>query len=675
MSTDLFVILSSDWVDSTATRTRLGEEPADALQELHDSLLRKVIGAHSGHVVKHSGDGVLATFRSALSALATGVEIQREFAAYSKSARAIAPLIARVGLAAGEVKHLTGDIFGRPVVEAVRLQSLAAPGGILCSDLVRVLTYGRGGFQFEDCGVLDLKGLESVRAHRVRGPQISAASDPTEGAPPPTPAESAAASPPDDASIVVLPFVNMSPEPDQEYFSDGLSEELINQLAQIKTLRVAGRTSSFILKKRTSDFAEIGAKLGVSYALEGSVRKAGHKLRITAQLVKCSDGFHLWSERFDRDLDDVFAIQDEIACAVADKLRVTFGVGPKRMPGGTDNAAAYDLMLRARALVRRRHRGDAEQAIALLREALALDPHFALAWNVLGNSLTSLLTFHTLDPDEVRRQIDDALGRSVALAPDLWMGHEAHANQLELRHDWVGAEKANARARALAPKSMREPIISRYHQLALVGRIRESIPFALEAARIEPFAPRDDFAEVLFCAGQSEEAEREYVLGRETGASPFLAELFACGRRLATGDHSRAKHHLALCAASDPSPRSFYSEMLEIFDDAPRARALIRSCIEVPSDWQRDQGRMHRAVPFAAYFGEPELAVSAYRKVGKQLLGVFLIQFWHPLFRDVRKLPSFKALASEVGLVTYWQTTAQWGDYARPVGADDFEFL
>jgi TolB-like protein len=672
MSTDLFVILSSDWVDSTATRTRLGEEPADMLQELHDSLLRKVIGAHSGHVVKHSGDGVLATFRSALSALAAGVEIQTAFAAYSESARAIAPLIARVGLAAGEVKHLTGDIFGRPVVEAVRLQSLAAPGGILCSDLVRVLTYGRGGFQFEDCGVLDLKGLEAVRAHRVRGPQTTAAPEPVRDMPPP-PSESAPAPTPDDTSIVVLPFVNMSPEPDQEYFSDGLSEELINQLAQIRTLRVAGRTSSFILKKGTSDFAEIGAKLGVSYALEGSVRKAGNKLRITAQLIKCSDGFHLWSERFDRDLDDVFAIQDEIAGAVADKLRVTFGVGPTRMPGGTDNAGAYDLMLRARALVRRRQRGDAEQAIALLREALALDPNFALAWNVLGNALTSVLTLHTHDPKEVRRQIDDALGRSVALAPELWMGHEAHANQLELRHDWVGAEKANARARALAPKSMREPIISRYHQLALVGRIRESIPFALDAARIEPFAPRDDFAEVLFYAGQNEEAEREYVLGRERGASPFLAELFACGRMLATGDHSRAKHYLALCAASDPSPRSLYREMLEVFDDAPRARALIRSCIEGPADGQRDQGRTHRAAPFAAYFGEHELAVKAYRIVGKQLLGVLLIQLWHPLFREMRKLASFKALVREVGLVTYWRTTTQWGDYARPVGADDFE--
>jgi adenylate cyclase len=181
MSTDLFVILSSDWVDSTATRVRLGEEPADALQEFHDTLLRDVIGANAGKVVKHSGDGVLATFHSALSALAAAAEIQAQFAAYSASARAIAPIVARVGLAAGEVRHLTGDIFGRPVLEAVRLQGVAPPGGILCSDLVRALTYGRGGFEFEDLGPLDLKGLAAVQAHGVR--RAAAATNPVARSP------------------------------------------------------------------------------------------------------------------------------------------------------------------------------------------------------------------------------------------------------------------------------------------------------------------------------------------------------------------------------------------------------------------------------------------------------------------------------------------------------------
>jgi adenylate cyclase len=665
MSTNLYIILSTDWVDSTATRTRLGEEPADALQVIHDAVLRKVIGAHGGQVIKHSGDGVLATFHSALAGLSAAIDIQKEFAAYTASAGAFAPLIARVGLAAGEVKHLTGDIFGRPVLEAVRLQSVATPGGILCSDVVRVLTYGRGGFEFEDRGMLELKGLTPVHAHGVAGSAGVATATATATAPAPAAA-------PAEASIAVLPFVNMSADPEQEYFSDGLSEELINQLAQIKALGVAGRTSSFAFKGKTADFAEIGAKLGVRYVLEGSVRKAGKRLRITAQLIKCADGFHVWSERFDRDLDDVFAIQDEIALAVADKLRVTLGVGPTRTPGGTENAEAYDGMLRARSLIRRRQAGDAQRAIELLRRALELDPQFALAWNVLGNALTSLLTFGPENPQQVRKEIEDALGRSVVLAPQLWTGHEAQANLLELRHDWVGAEQANARARALAPKSMREPIISRCHQLAAVGRIHDALPFAFESARIEPVAPRQTLAELLFYVGRHEESEREYDGERNLAQSPFISDMLACGRMMALRDHAKAKRCLELAAAADPAPISFHREILEVFDDRERARALIRQCVLAPPQ-RGDFIRFSALIRYAPYFGEPELALAAYRRIAKQMIGVFFISLWSPLLAEMRKLPGFKELARELGLVTYWRTTGEWGEFARAVGADDFE--
>jgi adenylate cyclase len=675
MSTDLFVILSSDWVDSTATRTRLGEEPADSLQEVHDLLLRKVIGAHGGLVVKHSGDGVLATFRSALSALAAALDIHAELATYTASAGAIAPIVARIGLAAGEVKHLTGDIFGRPVVEAVRLQSLATPGHTLCSDLVRVLTYGRGGFEFDDRGTLELKGLTPVQAHDVRRTAPSpapraAAAERAPVAAPRAPAPAPTTVP--DPSIAVLPFVSMSADPDQEYFSDGLSEELINQLAQIRTLRVAGRTSSFAFKNKALNFADIGATLGVSYVLEGSVRKAGQRLRITAQLIKCADGFHLWSERFDRTLDDVFAIQDEIALAVADKLRVTLGADRKHSSGGTDNAQAYDLMLRARSLVRRRQAGDPARAIALVREALALDPKFALAWNVLGNALTSALTFDPEKPDELRKEIEDVLGRSVELAPDLWTGHEAQANLLELRHDWVGAEKANVRSRALAPQSMREPIVSRAHQLAVTGRVREALPFMREALRIEPLAPLPALADLLFYAGERAESELEYERERERPGSPFVAEMLACGRMMALGEHARAKRCLELTAAADPQPSSVYREMAGVFDDPSAARALIRGFVDRPSA-RGDLARLHSLAPFACYFGEHDLCVSIYRRFARQLIGIYILKFWHPLYAEMRKLPAFKELVKEVGLVTYWRTTGEWGEFARPLPNDDFE--
>jgi len=679
MATDLVVILSSDWVDSTATRTRLGEEPADTLQELHDSLLREVIGAEGGEVIKHSGDGVLATFRSATAALAAAVGIQNEFGRYTASPGAIAPIHVRVGLAAGDVKPMSGDIFGRPVVEAVRLQSLAEPDGILCSDLVRVLTYGRGGFEFEDLGLRELKGLAPVQAHRVTRVSAPAEGAGDAGARLGATRERGVASAargqmsPPDTAIAVLPFLNMSPDPDQEYFSDGLSEELINQLAQIETLRVSGRTSSFAFKNKAADFADIGAKLGVRYVLEGSVRKAGKRLRITAQLIDCSNGFHLWSERFDRDLDDVFAIQDEIAQAVAEKLRVTFGAGATR-PGGTQLAEAYDLMLRARALVRRRHPGDVDRAIALLKQALAVDPKFALGWNVLGNALTALFTLGPNDPEAVRREIDEALGRSVALAPDMWTGHEARANQFELRHEWVEAEKANALARALAPPSMREPVLSRCHQLAIVGRVRESIPFGVEAGRIEPLAPNPVLPQLLFYCGRDAEAEALAERCRELTTNHLLDDVFAYSRAMARGEHEKAKGYLAAASANGAS-RSIWREMLDVFDDVSQARAVLHRCFETASDDGAGFSRLHGATMFAAYFGEPDLALAIYRRIHRRLLGIYITNFWHPLFREMRRLPGFSELAKEVGLVTYWRATGQWGDFARPVGNDDFECL
>jgi TolB-like protein/DNA-binding winged helix-turn-helix (wHTH) protein len=312
-------------------------------------------------------------------------------------------------------------------------------------------------------------------------------------------------------AIAVLPLVNLSQDPDQEYFSDGLAEELINQLAQIDGLRVAGRSSTFAFKGKSEDIRIIGEKLGVGNVLEGSVRKAGQRLRITARLIQCSDGLHLWSERFDREFTDIFQIQDEIARAVSDALSVKLQVGSRaRSGGGTSNAKAYDLVLRARAIIRRRERGDAERAVALLEEALAIDPDFALAWNVLGNAFTSVLSWGPENPENVRKRIAEALDRSIQLAPGLWTAHEAYANLLELRHDWVAAEQANIKSRELAPKSMREPIISRSNQLAIVGRVEEALPFALESARLEPLAPNLNVQYALDLSGRHDEAEAEY---------------------------------------------------------------------------------------------------------------------------------------------------------------------
>jgi len=377
MATDLLIILSSDWVGSTATRTRIGEESADALQEIHDALLRKIIGGEGGHVVKHSGDGVLATFRSATSALAAALAIQEQFRAFSASADAIAPMPIRVGLAAGDVKHLTGDIFGTPVVEAVRLQSAAAPDEVLCSELVRVLGCGRGGFEFDDAGHLELKGLpQPVHARRVRRASESPAGDRA-------PNRAATLQPATGAgpSIAVLPFDNISADPEQQFFADGVVEAITATLSRIRSFTVISRNSAFRYKGKAINVSVVGRELGVRYLLEGSVQKVGNRVRITVQLIDAVDDKHVWADRFDGTLEDIFDLQDRVTERVAGALQPSILQAEieraRRKP--PQELGAYDYTMRALPLVWVLEREASEQALKLLDQALAIDSKYPLA--------------------------------------------------------------------------------------------------------------------------------------------------------------------------------------------------------------------------------------------------------------------------------------------------------
>ncbi|MEJ2761813.1 MAG: hypothetical protein P8126_09860, partial [Gammaproteobacteria bacterium] len=303
------------------------------------------------------------------------------------------------------------------------------------------------------------------------------------GAVMPDPAAASAAA---AQSIAVLPFVDMSPDKDQEYFSDGISEELLNQLAKIKDLHVAGRTSSFYFKGRDEDLRVIGEKLNVAHVLEGSVRKAGNRVRVTAQLIKAADGYHLWSESYDRELDDIFAIQDEIAHAVSDALSITLGVG--NLGVSTRNIEAYDAYLSGLSLFNQLGRENVLRAIEQVEKAVALDPAFIEAISRLANWYYAAATVYVSDrAGELLEKFERTATHAISVAPDSAGALSAKATLELSRYNWLSAEQLFKKALSLAPDDIWAN--NNYGMfLQTVGRSREAIEYYQTMTRVDPLS-------------------------------------------------------------------------------------------------------------------------------------------------------------------------------------------
>ena len=293
------------------------------------------------------------------------------------------------------------------------------------------------------------------------------------------------------SSIAVLPFRNLSSDPADEYFSDGISEEIINALSKLEGLRVAARTSSFSFKGRAVEITEISRKLGVSTVLEGSVRKAGNRIRITAQLVNVADGFQLWSERYDRDMEDVFAVQDEIARSIADRLKVTLK-GDQHQPlvnAGTDNLEAYQLCLKGRALFHQRGRG-LPRSLECFKRAVALDEKYALAWAGLADAYNMLAWYGFVRPQASLPHAKEAATHAVALGPSLAEAHTALAQAYSFCDwDWSNTERELLRALELNPRYVLARVwYGVWYLQAVGGRFEEGLAHVKQAVECDPLS-------------------------------------------------------------------------------------------------------------------------------------------------------------------------------------------
>jgi adenylate cyclase len=389
----LAAILAADVVSYSALMERAEEATYAEFERLRRELIEPSLSRHEGRLIKTTGDGALAEFASPLAATRCAVEIQDHLASGSS------PLRLRVGLNLGDViVGQDGDLYGDGINIAVRLEGIADPGGILISEKVYDEVEGKLDAGFEDRGEQQLKNISRpVRAFAVRAAAYSALTERISAAPPL----------PDKPSIAVLPFENMSGDPEQEYFADGMVEEIITAFSRFKWLFVIARNSSFTFKGKAVDVKEVGRRLGVRYVLEGSVRKASGKVRITGQLIDASTGAHIWADRFERDLTDVFALQDEVTVAVVSAiqpklLQTEIAMAARRR---SENLTAYDFYLRALPQFYLSTREGIAEAERLAHRALELDPQFGLVAALAGLChMQRVLWGYAIDPQFERKE-------------------------------------------------------------------------------------------------------------------------------------------------------------------------------------------------------------------------------------------------------------------------------
>jgi TolB-like protein len=468
-------------------------------------------------------------------------------------------------------------------------------------------------------------------------------------------------------SICVLPFANMSGDQEQEYFSDGISEDIITDLSKVSALSVIARNSAFTFKGKHVDLLQVARQLKVTHILEGSVRKSGNRVRITAQLIDGSTNDHVWAERYDRNLDDIFALQDEISRAIVTALKLKLFPQEKQAieERGTSNVEAYDLYLRARSLSSTLTGPESRRSLDVYRRALALDPDFAQAWAGLASAMGTLFIYYPETIPILRPEMEAANARAAELAPDLPEIHASQALQSLARYDWAGAEQHVANAGFAAG------IVG--HLLDTFGRAREAVEVRLKERQIDPLSLATSFGLqlALDLAGRWEEAEAEYGRSKDLPGNRGNLEYRAMTRMMARKDNARLKERATEFTRIDTAFMPFLPELVKIFGEPDKALTILRAAFDDPA--YQDGARMGAIAHWAVHLGDMDFALKALRRGYVEKRGLTVVEIWHPIFAELRKDPRFKEIVRDIGLADHWRATGKWGDFARPVGDDDFE--
>lgn len=681
----LATIMFSDMVGYSALVGK-DERLAFRLLERQKKILRKLLPKFSGREVEVIGDAFLVEFDSALLAVQAAIAIQQQLAGLPPEQPDDPPIVLRIALHLGDIEKPGKRVYGDTVNIAARLQELAPHGGIALSATVHHQIEDRIALPFQSIGRPALKNINRpIEIFTVEAGAIQSA--PRQDAPTElhrtrprrlhwaiggvattiilgagiyalkvnrtAPAPDLAVAQ-EDQSIAVMPLRNVSGDASYEYFSDGLSEDLINALAQIPGLRVISRSSSFQFKSKNDDAAAIGAKLHVSHLLEGSVRREGTRVRVVAQLVKCSDGAAIWTQSYDRDASNVLGVQSEIASSVALQLKVRLLPGEQISAEHPphDNLAAYDAYLKGNALAigpGARPKADWQQAIAQYREALRLEPEYAAAQAGLAQTLIWMASNYP-DVSTYKAHMSEARVwtlKALTLGPDLADGHAA-LGDLYMLEDWklADAEKEYRQALQLAPNN-KVALDGLQLLLQVLGQSEAAIALGHQAIAIDPlFVDHYDFLTKIYAGtGRLIEAEAQLRSRRalfpdddsEHEVAMYIAQMRGQSERVI-----REAEQIA----GPPQTRSVALAMARQYgSDRAVADSALKELIAKYGD-----GSAYAIAQIYAKRGEPERAFAwlnrAYESRNAAVLGVAT----DPYLKSLRPDPRFAAMCKKLGL-------------------------
>jgi TolB-like protein/class 3 adenylate cyclase len=636
----LSVVWFSDLV-GWSSLTAEDEDKAIALVRRFQAAVRAVVPPEQGRIVKFIGDAALVESPSAEAAVRAAAELR----GLMRKGETI-----RTGVHLGDVAVAPdGDLYGDGVNTAQRIQAMAQPGQIVVSGDVWRQLRNRPSYRFEPLGEHSLKGVEALDLYLVLEAAAAPVTAAADGVSKSAATDSHVAT---ERSIAVLPFMNLSSDPENEYFSDGITEEILNALVKVSDLKVASRTSAFAFKGHQGDVREIAEKLGVATVLEGSVRKAGSRVRITGQLIGAQDGYHMWSETYDRQLEDIFAIQDDIAQSIVTALKATLAVdeGEKLVTAATDDLEAYTLYLKGRFEYNKFSEASLRRSLELYGEALVRSPDYARAWAGIADSWMNLAD-DWVAPEKAYDAGMKAAARALDLDPDLAEANTA-LGKVYAWYSWEFTRAELALRRAVASN----PNYTDAHWalgslLPAVGRLEEGLKEMRTAQKLDPLSPEFSYwiARFLLYQRRPAEALQESLRSLELNPDYARAHLtLGLARSMAEGPEAGLESFGRSAQVSwSPSFRAFLAYGLAAADQKEEARRVLE---EIASEGGASYLRAEFLAAAHGMLGDRDEAFRQLDRAFEEHSAGMIYLHLDPLYDSLRDDPRLGALVEKIGL-------------------------